>query len=272
MQSNTRHEEQKVNKHSIIATPHIAETAAVALAYADLEVAISEVQTSHTLYKDANGNLCENADFIPATPTGDDRRKMKDWEYHQLLRTIEEKKLEREQRRVTLYGCKLRWLSAISGIAVARNSLIEAVNALRTAIDSNSDPKLRLQVDAARCNVVFAELLLLSAHNLSREMSKSSSYGLDPHEHYAGSAGRLDLAAALTGEYERTRREWVVKYSGQGSSYRFEGGDGTQVPEGPYQTFEEARDDGAAWESNACTIGGGALLYNVRTQKEVGRF
>ncbi len=261
-----------MNKHSIIATPHIAETAAVAVAYAALEVAVSEVQAAHALYKDANGNLCEGADFIPATPSNEDRWKMKDWEYHQLLRTIEEKKLEREQRRVTLYGCKLRWLGTISAIAAARTELINAVNALRTAIDANSDPKLRLQVDAARCNVVFAEMLLHSAYKVDREMYKASGYGMHPEEHYAGAAGKLELAVSLTGEYDRLRREWVVKYSGHGSSYRFEGGDGTQVPEGPYQTYAEAADDGAAWESNACTIGGGAMLYNVRTQKEVGRF
>lgn len=261
-----------MNKHSIIATPHIAETAAVAVAYAALEVAVSDVQAAHALYKDANGNLCEGADFIPATPTNEERWKMKDWEYHQLLRTIEEKKLEREQRRITLYGCKLRWLSCIEALGSKRTVLVKAVNALRTAIDSNSDSGLRLQLEAARCNVIFAETLLLSAHKVQSDMRKASGYGLHPEQHYAGAAGRLELGTSLASEYDRSRREWVVMSSGHGSKFRFDGGDGTQVPEGPYLTFDEARAEGIAWEMTADTIGGRACLYNVRTKQEVGSF
>jgi hypothetical protein len=261
-----------MNKHSIIATPQIAETAVVAVAYAALEAAVSEVQTSYTLFKDANGNLCEGADFIPATPSDQDRWKMKDWEYHQLLQTIKDKKLEREQRRITLYGCKLRWLSCIEALGSARTVLANAVNALRDAIDGNSNSELRLQLEAARCNVFFAETLLFSAHKVQSDMRKASSYGLHPEQHYAGAAGRLELGTALASEYDRSRREWVVMSSGHGSKFRFDGGDGSQVPQGPYLTFDEARAEGIAWELTADTIGGRACLYNVRTKQEVGSF
>lgn len=266
-----RQEEFKVNKHSIIATPHIPETAAVALAYAALKTAINEVQSASYLVKEANGNLCEAADFIPAPP-GDDIRWKNQGEYYRQLKTIEERKLERQQRRITLYGCKLRWLGTIEALSKARLDLVNAVNALRTAIDGNTDAKLKLQLEAARCNVIFAEAVLLSSAKLHREMRKASDYGMHPEEHYAGAAGRINLTESLAGEYDRNRREWVVMSSGHGSSFRFDGGDGSQVPEGPYQTFDEARADGIAWEMMSDTIGGRAQLYNVRTKETVGTF
>lgn len=260
-----------MNKHSIIATPNFAETAAVALAYAALNAAVSEVQTASTLVKEANGNLCEGEDFIPAHPT-DDVRWSNQGEYYRQLKTIEERKLERQQRRITLYGCKLRWLGTIDALSSARIDLVNAVNALRAAVDANTDTKLRLQSEAARCNVIFAEALLLSSAELQRTMYKASGYGMHPEEHYAGAAGRINLTESLSGEYDRTRREWVVMSSGHGSSFRFDGGDGSQVPEGPYQTFDEAKAEGIAWEMISDTIGGSAQLYNVRTKETVGRF
>lgn len=260
-----------MNKHSIIATPHIPETAAVAIAYAALETAITEVQSASYLVKEANGNLCEGADFIPAPPT-DEVRWHKQGEYFRQLKTIEERKLERQQRRITLYGCKLRWLGSIEALSAARLALVNAVNALRTAIDANTDTKLRLQLESARCNVIFAEALLLSSAKLHREMHKASDYGLHLEEHYAGTAGRINLTESLAAEYDRARREWVVMSSGHGSKFRFDGGDGSQVPEGPYQTFDEARAEGIAWEMISDTIGGRACLYNVRTKEEVGSF
>ncbi len=262
---------KNVNKHSIIATPHIAETAAVALAYAALETAVAEVQSAFTLVKEANGNLCEGADFIPEPPSNDVRWNNQG-DYYRQLKTIEERKLERQQRRITLYGCKLRWLGLIESLSSTRLDLVNAVNALRAAIDANTDAKLRLQLETARCNAIFAEALLLSSDKLHRDMRKASDYGMHPEDHYAGTAGRINLTESLAGEYDRTRREWVVMSSGHGSKFRFDGGDGTQVPEGPYQTFDEARAEGISWEMMSDTIGGQACLYNVRTKQEVGTF
>ncbi len=259
-----------MNKNSIIPTPHIPETAALALAYSALENALSETQTAHTLVKDAHGSLCEGADFIPAPP--DDKvRWHNQGEYYHQLNVIEQKKLEKEQRRITLYGCKLRFLGLIEVLSSARTDLANAVNALRAAIDANTDDKLKLQKEAARCNVFFAEALLLSTAKAEREFSRASGYGLHPHEHYAGN-GCIDLAASLATEYDRSRREWVVMSSGHGSDFRFDGGDGKEVPAGPYLTFDEAREEGIAWELISDTIGGRACLYNVRTKQTVGNF
>jgi hypothetical protein len=261
-----------VNKHSIIPTPHITETAAVAVAYAALEVALFEAQAASALVKEANGSLCESADFIPNKPTDDERRRMEYWQYQRALRVIQEKTLERSQRRITLYGCKLRFLGTIEVLGAARQNLMKAVDALRAAIDANTDPDLRLQLEAARCNVVFADALLSTAREEHRNMRKASDYGLHPHEHYPVGIGKVDLGESLSAEYDRSRREWVVMSSGHGSKFRFDGGDGSQVPEGPYLTYDEAAAEGAEWESMADTIGGRACLYNVRTKQEVGSF
>jgi hypothetical protein len=61
-------------------------------------------------------------------------------------------------------------------------------------------------------------------------------------------------------------REYVVMSSGHGSKYRFDEGDGTEVPEGPYMTLSEAKEAAGWWVSYADTIGGGAQIYNVRTR------
>ena len=259
-----------MNKHSIIPTPGITQTAAVATAYIALETALDDAQTAATLVKEANGNLCESADFIPAAPT-DDIRWNNQGEYYRTLRLIEEKKMEKEHRRITLYGCKLRAMQAMSDLYGAREALILAVNALREAADQVTDEKLKLQADAARCNVFFAEALLLNSNRAARAHYKALGYGVGIENGYAGN-GAIDLRASLNAEYERLRREWTVMFSGHGSKFRFEGGDGTQVPEGPYLTIDEASADGADWECSADTIGGQACLYNVRTRQEVNRF
>jgi hypothetical protein len=265
-----RQEENKVNKHSIIPTPGIAQTAAVAAAYIVLETALEDAQTAATLVKEANGNLCESADFIPAEPS-DDIRWNNQGEYYRTLRLIEEKKLEKEHRRITLYGCKLRAMQAITDLYGAREALVLAVNAVRDAVDQVKDEKLKLQADAARCNVFYAEALLLNSNRAARAHSKALSYGVGIENAYAGN-GAIDLRASLNAEYERLSREWTVMFSGHGSKFRFEGGDGTEVPAGPYLTIDEARADGIDWECSADTIGGRACLYNVRTKKDGGRF
>lgn len=259
-----------MNKHSIIPTPGIAQTAAVASAYIALETALEDAQSAATLAKEANGNLCEGADFIPAAPS-DDVRWKNQGEYYRTLRLIEEKKMEKEHRRITLYGCKLRFMQAMTHLYEARQTLILAVNALRDAVEQVTDEQLKLQADAARCNVFFAEVLLLNSAKTARAHYKALGYGVGIENAYAGN-GPIDLRAALATEYERLRREWTVMSSGHGSKFRFEGGDGTQVPEGPYLTFDEARADGIDWECTADTIGGRACLYNVRTKQEVGTF
>jgi len=265
-----RQEENKVNKHSIIPTPGIAETAAVACAYIALEAALEVVESAATLAKEANGNLCETADFIPAAPS-EDLRWNNQGEYYRTLRLIEEKKMEKEHRRITLYGCKLRFLQAISDLHATRQTLVLAVNALRDAVEQVTDEGLKLQADAARCNVFFAEALLLNTNKAARTHSKALRYGVGIENGFAGN-GPIDLRAALNTEYERLRREWTVMSSGHGSKFRFDGGDGTEVPEGPYLTFDEARADGIDWECSADSIGGQAMLYNVRTKEQVGRF
>lgn len=261
-----------MNKHSIIPTPHIAETAALALACTAVEAALSEANTAHQVLKDAQGSLCESADFIPAPPTDEERRKMQWYEHNRALENIEAKKLEREQRRITFYGGKIRFLGAIEVLGSARLELVKAVNALRAAVDANDDDNLKLQKEAARCNVVFAEVLLLNSAKTYADLRKASGYGLSPNEHWAN-GNKIDLTASLAGEYDRNRREWCVMASGHGSAFRFDGpGDGKEVPEGPYLSYDEARSEAIAWECMSDTIGGQAQLYNVRTKQTVGRF
>src|SRR5215471_10361819 len=62
-------------------------------------------------------------------------------------------------------------------------------------------------------------------------------------------------------------REYVLKHSGHGSSFRFDGADPDAPPPPPYLTLSEAKAEAAHWASMACTIGGDAEIYNVRTKE-----
>lgn len=259
-----------MNKHSIIATPQIAETAPVSAAYDALEKAHQDAETALSLMNDAFGSLCESEDFIPADPT-DEERWASHSKYLEKLATIKRKKLEREHRRITYYGCKLRLLSCISEMSRSRKTLIEAVNALRNVTESITDKELRLQAESARCNIVFAEFLLSTTYTAERVLHKASGYYHAVSEVWKD-GHNIDLEASLKAEIDRCRREWVVMSSGHGSAFRFDGGDGNQVPEGPYLSFDEAVGEGIAWELISDTIGGRAQLYNVRTNKTVGDF
>lgn len=64
-------------------------------------------------------------------------------------------------------------------------------------------------------------------------------------------------------------REFVVMYSAGGSKLRFEEGDGSTPPAGPYLTLAEAKAEASHWVGYADTVGGDAMVFNVRTKQTI---
>lgn len=258
-----------MNKHSIIPTPQIPGTVAVAADYSALEMALAEAISAWALVKEAKDGLLEGPPYVPSMPTDEQRRNMPSWEYVKARNTFEKKTQEREYRRITLYGCKLRFIGTLEVLIQSRIDLSKAVNALRVEVDDIDDSKLTRQAEAARCNIFFADQLLSRTNMYQRWFREATSR--HTHEYLTGFR-EIDLSASLGAEYVRARREWVVMSRRQGSSFCFDGEDGSKVPDGPYWTFYEARDEANAWIFFSDTIGGGAQLYNVRTNETVTDF
>lgn len=64
-------------------------------------------------------------------------------------------------------------------------------------------------------------------------------------------------------------REFVVLAGAGGSKLRFEEGDGSAPPPGPYLTLAEAKAEASHWVGYADTVGGDAMVYNVRTKQTI---
>lgn len=64
-------------------------------------------------------------------------------------------------------------------------------------------------------------------------------------------------------------REFVVMAGAGGSKLRFEEGDGSTPPPGPYLTLAEAKAEASHWVGYADTVGGDAMVYNVRTKQSI---
>jgi hypothetical protein len=64
-------------------------------------------------------------------------------------------------------------------------------------------------------------------------------------------------------------REFVVLAGAGGSKLRFEEGDGSTPPPGPYLTLAEAKAEASFWVGYADTVGGDAMVYNVRTKQTI---
>ena len=80
---------------------------------------------------------------------------------------------------------------------------------------------------------------------------------------------RRMYASLEAGENNANPREFVIKASGHGSKYRFDGENPDSPPPGPYMTFEEAAAKARHWCGYADTIGGDAAVCNVRTDEEI---
>lgn len=64
-------------------------------------------------------------------------------------------------------------------------------------------------------------------------------------------------------------REFVVLAGAGGSKLRFEEGDGSTPPPEPYLTLAEAKAEAPFWVGYADTVGGDAMVCNVRTQQTI---
>jgi hypothetical protein len=72
--------------------------------------------------------------------------------------------------------------------------------------------------------------------------------------------GGIACAFALVDEREDPR-EYVAQYAGFGRPFRFDEGDGTCVPQGPYLTLSEAKAAASAFADDFYTIGWGSPLF-----------
>lgn len=66
-------------------------------------------------------------------------------------------------------------------------------------------------------------------------------------------------------------RTFVTMSSGHGSDYRFDGADPDNPPPPPYMTEQEAKASADHWAGIADTIGGSAVVYDVRRHEEFKR-
>ena len=236
-------------------------SAKMAASFQALEAAIATGREAGATRKEAFGNLCESDDFIPAEPGPECRGT--DWYVRR--RQIKEKTAERTRRRLFFYGAELRLLKAVTDLAACRERLIGDCEALRVALESGKIEDL-LEVDAAMCNIIFATTLCFEAFVLHSELRKLCGCALHPEDMYVAGK-KLNLRQIVQEECERLRREWVVMSAAHGSSFRFDGEDGNEVPPGPYLTVDEAERDAYEWEGIGCTVGAQAKLYNVRLKQ-----
>lgn len=112
---------------------------------------------------------------------------------------------------------------------------------------------------------------LLAGYAIVRALtgpSRSAARRTAPRSPSATANGaQLALAAPAS-----DRREWVVMYSGHGSAFRYDGADPHNPPPPPYLTLGEAKEAAAHWELHADTIGGRAVIKNIRTGESSSDF
>ncbi len=255
-------------KQPLIPTPNYKEAAALFTAFDSLSAAIAAGETALQLYTDVKGELLEAKDYIPERSPSTCALSV--FERNKEEMEIGSKTFKRKERRLAFLAAKSRVLLATEPLKAARAPLLEAISALRSEIDARgdvTDEDQLIELDAAECNIWFAERALLDAYVLKERLLKDVRWATNeilPGEDRL----RPDLRQILRAEYNRLRREWVAMYGLQGGPYSFDGGGDMTVPAGPYKTRDEAAFDADSWISFADTVGGGACLYNVRTGKQ----
>ncbi len=254
-----------MNKNSLIATSTaFPDTTALSRTYDALVACMNEATRVEAILKEANGNLCEAADFIPHAPT---REKYGfTGEFYRIERTIKQRTLQREQRRIIYYAARLRVQDTIETLKRARIQLVAHAVMYREQFEDRvgcSNEVLR-DHEIARINVFFCDQLAFEAYERLKELNQAISHGVAIAEHWAHGK-KIDLSASLKAEHARSERIWVVQYSGHGSKFRHSGEDPESLPLEPYLTLDEARIDAGGWECTADTIGGQAQLFNVKT-------
>ncbi len=254
-----------MNKNSIIATStSFPDTNALAKSYANLEAYLLEAASVQAILKEAKSNLCEAPDFIPEAPS----RKKYGFtnQYQQILDEIAERTLQREHRRIVFYAARLRVQNMIEKLKKSRRNLMGHIDMYREQFEDRRGAMNEVPRDyeIAQINIFFCNQLAFEAYERLAELNLTISHGVSITEHWAFGK-KIDLKASLAAEHARSKRIWVVQYSGNGGKFHFDSSGPDEVPPGPYLTFDEAVRDALGWECTADTIGGMAQLYNVET-------
>lgn len=261
-----------MNKHSLLPTSKncTERTQELINLYAALEFCLAEATQVESILKEAKSNLCEGLDFIPAPP---DPKKHFGSAYYEVLHLIAERTQQRNQRRIVFYAAKLRVENMIPALKKSRTDLIAFSDKYREVFDQivGMSGYNERDHEIGRINIFLCNMLASEAFDRLKELSLAISHGVDIDEHWSFGV-RADLKATLAAEHDRSKRIWVVQYSGHGSKFRFDGTNPDEVPEGPYLTYDEAKRDALGWELTADTIGGAAQLYNVETGKSTSNF
>lgn len=255
---------------SIIATTLIDSTS-IAAACSKLESAMEAGKAIEVLYKESEDSHLESKEYLPDDSEEQTTRSWSDPNRMTPAR-IAGRKHKREKQRVTVFAGRLRLNGAIAAIEKARNELITEIEKLRLEIDSFVEAKSPWDAASAKINTIFANRLCYRADELQSKLRSSLRFSSVQPQVLRVAGQETDLAKALNAAYESDLREWVVMYSGHGSAFRYDEGDGSSVPSGPHLSYDEACRQASDWIGYADTIGGNAQLYNVRTGETVTSF
>lgn len=258
-----------MNKNSIIATStNFPDTRDILKHYNALVALLAEASLCEAVLKEAKGELCEAPDFIPEAPTREKHGFSS--EFYRIERTIKERTRQREHRRIVFYGARLRVQNMIESLKAARLNLVNSACNYREIFEGQVGTMNENERDheIGRINIFFCDQLAFEAYERLKELNLSISHGVGINELWANGQ-KVDLSASLKAEHARSERVWEVQYSAHGSKFRHSGPDPYKPPRGPHLTIDEAQIDARGWECSADTIGGAAILYNVRTQETV---
>jgi hypothetical protein len=161
---------------------------------------------------------------------------------------------------------------ALTGFREKLGDLFKAIEAVKAVLKSPNVFEFiayGAELGVAQNNVICASELLDKSCTLEHEIIYKRLLTKSRWT-YFGIGGLY--ATLVAGEGKANPREFVIKASGHGSKYRFDGENPDSPPPGPYMTFEEAAATARHWCSYADTIGGDASIYNVRTGEEIHRY
>lgn len=169
-------------------------------------------------------------------------------------RPREQERLPLYLQRETIYEAALIWLQdELQNVRPLLEPVRLECEYLRKWLRTTKFPSYELLGSRIRANIIFAEWLY-EAGCVMCVANKSIVTG-----------------STIAEQFEREaeeRREWVVKSSGHGSAFRFDGGNGKRPPPRPYMTEKEANAEAYRWIQISDPIGGDAIIHNVYTGQE----
>ncbi|MFA6211480.1 MAG: hypothetical protein WCT03_09530 [Candidatus Obscuribacterales bacterium] len=206
--------------------------------------------------------LCASRDaiaaFLAAFKTRRGERLLKGYK-----RTMEDKFFRERERAYEVAALRLEL--AVGELKTNSRALFNACEAVRKALaeqKSYEQIDFGVEMGVAQNNVLCAVDLIDKALALHHEVVSNQ---LRPFRwHYFG----IENSFKAVDESDDPR-EFVVMAGAHGSKQRFEEGDGTTPPAGPYLTLSEAKAEASHWVGYADTVGGDASVYNVRTKQIV---